>query len=134
MSVQKLRNIFNDIFDMLDNNISIHDIIDKYEDMSKSMLQFIKIKSKIYFTCLFDLLGVYIKDDTTKNDIIKIFDGFSSIYVDFNKSLQNYIIDILCIQLEIIQTKKYNLETDKLKHEPEIEAEIKIIPQILDEQ
>lgn len=64
MSIQKLRNIFNDIFDMLDNN-SIYDIMDKYVDISKSMIQFIKIKTRMYFICLFDLLGVYIKDNTT---------------------------------------------------------------------
>ena len=52
MSIQKLRNIFNDIFDMLDNN-SIYDIMDKYVDISKSMIQFIKIKTRMYFICLF---------------------------------------------------------------------------------
>ena len=124
MNIQKIRFIFNDIFDMLDNN-SIYDIMDKYVDISKSMIQFIKIKTRMYFICLFDLLGVYIKDNTTKNDIIKIFDGFSSIYIDFNKSLQTYIIDILCMPLEI-EKQSQETKIDELKQNPETN--------ILDEQ
>ena len=96
MNIQKIRFIFNDIFDMLDNNL-IYEIQDKYEQINKNMLNYIKTKNRLYFKYLFDLISFNATKDTTKEEYIKLFVCIlSNVYIEFNIYLKSYIIELLC--------------------------------------
>jgi len=105
-------NIIYDVCDDLSNNISLIDILTKYEDLNIKIINFIKSKDKVYFK----LLDKYILNELSKG-ITKSIIKQSLINKINNNVLLDLIIDnyeLPIIQPSFIDEFKINLNISEL--------------------
>lgn len=85
MSIKKLEKEINDIHEIINNCNNYYEIYDKYENYSKSMLDFIKSKDKMYFKMLFSLISEKLKNNIKKDDL----------YYELNEYINNKIVNTI---------------------------------------
>jgi superfamily II DNA or RNA helicase len=78
-----------DIIDMLDNGVSILDILDKYKSTE---IKFIQKKNKLYFSNLFETVEELIDDGLTKEQISLELDVLKDLDIDIKNKIISKIV------------------------------------------